>query len=158
MNNKTERDPIIYKMNYLAPEGYPQPIGILNDDVSRMTGSLKGADIKFVNVPNSALWVRLTICPKGASFEIKKRSELVYVSYFCFEWQHVDSMLAEVNDYYLMLNLGTPKRPPLPTWIHFIPVAENLLRKNEIKLCQDMTLSLFWAVYGQLFIKRNSLN
>jgi len=51
-----------------------------------------------------------------------------------------------------------PKRSSLPTWIHSLPVARHLLRENEIKLCQKMTVAYYWGFYGQLPKKRDPMN
>ena len=148
----------MYQMNYLVPPGYPVPHGSYDKDIVNMTASMKGVDRKSVNVPNSALWIQLKVMLDGASFEIKKRKELVYINFFCFEADKIDSVFSTVQFFYEKYKLGTPKRPSLPTWIHSIPADYHLLQENEIQLCQKMTVSYYWALYTQLLKKRNILN
>ena len=148
----------MYQFAYLAPPGYPTPDGSFDKDIVNMTASIKEVDKKSVNVPNSALWIQLKLMPDGGSFEIKKRKDLVYINLFCFEAENTDSVFSAVISLYEHYKLGTPKRPPVPTWIHTIPVAEHLLRANEIQLCQKISVSYYWAVCAQLLKKRNPLN
>lgn len=148
----------MYQMSYLVPSNHPPVDGALDMDIMRMTASMKGVDQKFVNVPNSALWINLIMMTHGSSLEIKKYKELVYINLFCFEEQKRDIVLSAVHDLYEKYSLGKPKRPPLPTWIHSIPVATSLLRENEYQLCHKMTVSYYWAVYAQILKKRNRLN
>jgi len=148
----------MYQMAYLAPPGYPDPDGSFDKDIVNMTASIKGVDRKSVKVPNSALWIQLKLMPDAGAFEIKKRNDLVYINLFCFEAEHADNVFSAVNRLYHKYKLGTPRRPPGPNWIHTIPVAEQLLRVNEIQLCQKMTVAYYWGVYSQLLKKRNPLN
>jgi hypothetical protein len=148
----------MYYVSYLVPPGHPLVKAELDKTVMEMTASLKGVDKKMVNVPNTGLCVRLKLMPDGGSIEIKKRKELVYINLFCMEAQHMDSVFGAVCNLYVNYKLGTPKRPSMPTWIHSIPVAEHLLRENELQLCHKMTVSYYWAVFAQLLKKRNPLN
>ena len=96
--------------------------------------------------------------PDGGAFEIKKGQDLVYINLFCFEAEHTDSVFSAVIKLYEHYKLGIPRRPPVPNWIHTIPVAEHLLLANEIQLCQKMTVPYSWGVCAQLLKKRNPLN
>jgi len=145
-------------MAYLVPPNHPPVDGLIDHNIVRLAASIQGVDKKSVNVPNTALWVQLKLGIDGGSLEIKKQKKLVYINLFCFEAEQMDIMFGAVGALYGKYNLGTPKRPPVPTWIHSIPVAESLLQGNELRLCQKLTVSYYWAAYGQFLKKRNPLN
>jgi hypothetical protein len=146
------------QLQYFVPEGYPAVNAGFDKEIMEMCAKLKGVDTRDVSVPNSALSIKLLVMVNGTSFEIRKRGKLVYVNFFCFEPQHFSEVFALVEDFYRKHNYGTPKHPKIPTWIHSIPIAHDLLRDNEVILCQKMTVSFFWAVYAQHLKKRNPMN
>ena len=148
----------MYPMQYLLPDGFPDADGRLDPEVTRLGASLKGVDTKGACVPNSALWLQLKVLLDGASLEIKKREQLVYINLFCLATDQVPGVLGTVQGLYDRYHLGVAKRPTTVTWIHSVPVAHHLLRENEIQLCQKLTVSFFWAVYGQRLKKQNPLN
>ncbi|HWK03782.1 MAG TPA: hypothetical protein VNS58_09125 [Puia sp.] len=148
----------MYQLQYLVPPSYPLVNASLDQEIMKTCAALKGVDTKGARVPNTALSIQLIIMLDGASVEIKKRGQLVYINLFCFEALHFQTVFVQVEDFYRQYNLGIPKRPKLPTWIHSIPIANTILRENEIILCQKMTVSFFWAVYAQHLKKRNPMN
>lgn len=148
----------MYKLQYFVPFSYPSVDASYVPEIMEMCAKLKGVDTKGAQVPNSALSIKLMVMLDGSSVEIKKREQLVYVNFFCFDVQHFDHVFILVEDFYRRYNLGVPKRPKIPTWIHSIPIAHDILRENEIILCQKMTVSFYWAVYAQHLKKINPLN
>ena len=148
----------MYQLQYFVPDSHPKINADFDQDTTDMCARLKGVDTKGAAVPNSALYVKLQVMENGASLEIKKRGEPVYINLFCFEPQHFTSVFAVVEGYYRQFNLGVPHHPKLPTWIHSIPIAYARLRENELILCQKITVSFFWAVYAQHLKKSNSMN
>ena len=148
----------MFNMQYFVPDNYPAVNASLDKEIARMCGNLKGVDRKFVQVPNSALSIRLFVMENGSSVEIKKREQMVYTNLFCIDASHFLDIFAVVEGFYRQYNLGTPKQPKLPTWIHSIPIAHELLRENEIVLCQKMTVAFYWAVFYQQLKRRNPMN
>jgi hypothetical protein len=148
----------MYQLQYIVPNGFPAVNAAFDKDIMQMCAKLKGVDTKGALVPNSALSVQLKVMQDGASLEIKKRGQLVYINFFCFETQYFAAVFALVEDFYRKYDLGVPKHPKIPTWIHSIPIAASALRDNEVILCQKMTVSFFWAVYAQLLKKSNQMN
>jgi hypothetical protein len=148
----------MYKLQYLVPDNYPAVNASFDKDIMEMCARLRGVDKKGAPVPNSALSIQLKVMEDGASFEIKKRGQLVYINFFCFETRHFQNVFTIVEDFHRKYDLGVPKRPKIPTWIHSIPIAPTLLRDNEVTLCQKMTVSFFWAVYVQHLKKSNPMN
>lgn len=148
----------MYQLQYFVPEGYPAVNASFDQEIMEMCARLKGANAKGTQVPNSALSVQLKVMEDGASFEIKKRGQLVYINFYCFDTQHFQSVFSMVEDFYYKYTLGVPKRPKIPTWIHSIPIAPTQLRDNEGILCQKMTVSFFWAAYAQHLKKSNPMN
>jgi len=148
----------MFNMQYFVPENYSAVNATLDKEIARMCGNLKGVDKKSVQVPNSALSIRLLVMDNGSSVEIKKREQMVYTNLFCFDARHFVNIFSVVENFYRVYNLGTPKHPKLPTWVHSIPIAHELLRENEIVLCQKMTVSFYWAVFYQHLKKRNPMN
>jgi hypothetical protein len=138
-----------FQMQYLLPEGFPPANGQWTREASDLGASLKGVDRKGAYVPNSALWVKLGVHPDGADFEIKKRGELVYINIFCFDQQYSANLLTIVEELYKQYGHGTVKRPTVGTWIHSVPVKHQLLRANEVELCQNLIVAFFWAVFAQ---------
>jgi len=148
----------MYQLQYFVPADQPAVNASFDKAIMEMCAKLKGVDTKSVQVPNSALSVQLKVMQDGASLEIKKRGQLVYINFFCFETQYFATVFTLVENYYKKYDLGTPKHPKIPTWIHSIPIAPAILRENEIILCQKMTVSFFWAVYAQHLKKSNQMN
>ena len=148
----------MYKVQYFVPDNYPAVNGSLDQAVSRMCVNLKGVDKKSVRVPNSALSIRLLVMENGSSVEIKKKEQMVYTNLFCFDSRHFMDIFSVVQGFYQQFNLGRPKHPKIPTWIHSIPIAHDLLQENEIILCQKMTVSFYWAVFAQQLKKQNPMN
>jgi len=148
----------MYQLQYFVPANYPAVNASFDKEIMEMCAKLKDVDKKGVQVPNSALSVQLKVMQDGASLEIKKRGQLVYVNFFCFETQYFASVFAMVENFYHKYDLGAPKHPKIPTWIHSIPIAPTLLRDNEVILCQKMTVSFFGAVYAQHLKKSNQMN
>jgi len=72
----------MYQMQYLLPDGFPAANGQLDPEVTGLGASLKNVDTKGAYVPNSALWLKLNLLLDGASLDIKKRDQLVYVNLF----------------------------------------------------------------------------
>ena len=124
----------MFQMQYLLPKGFPAADGRFDREASLLGASLKGVDIKGAYVPNSALWLKLDVMLDGASLDIKKRDQLIYI------------------------NLWIAQRPTIGTWIHSIPVGHRLLRENEVQLCQKLTVTFFWAVFAQRMKRQNPLN
>jgi hypothetical protein len=102
--------------------------------------------------------LKLKVLLDGASLEIKKREQLVYINLFCLATDQVPGVLSAVQGLYDQYRLGGAKRPTTVTWIHSVPVGHHLLGENEIQLCQKLTVSFFWAVYGKRLKKQNPLN
>lgn len=148
----------MYHMQYLLPDGFPAADGRLDPEATRLGASLKGVDTKGAYVPNSALWLKLKVLLDGASLEIKKREQLVYINLFCLATDQIPSVLTTVDGLYDQYRLGVAKRPTTEVWIHSVPVGHHLLRENEIQLCQKLTVSFFWAVYRQHLKRQNPLN
>ncbi len=148
----------MYQLQYILPPGSPPANGAVDKSVMEMCAKLKGVDTKGAKVPNSALSLKLFVTPQVASLEIRKREELVYLNFFCFATGSFEELLLVVGGGYQEYNLGAPERPKIPTWIHSIPIAPDLLRENEIVLCQKMTVSFFWAAYTQQLKKSNPMN
>ena len=148
----------MYRMQYILPAGFPAPDGKLDREAVDLSASLKGVDKKGAFVPNSALWLKLDVFFDGASLEIKKRDQLVYINLFCLDAGHAPRLLGIVQGLYTQYQLGTAKKPSVETWIHSVPVGHHLLRDNEVQLCQKLTVAFFWAVYGQNLKKNNPLN
>jgi hypothetical protein len=148
----------MFHLQYLVPDNFPEANGAWDKEVLHMCAQLKNVDRQFVQVPDSALFIRLKVLIDGASLEIKKRDKLIYINLFCFEKQYFPGVFAQVEEFYRLYKLGVPQKLTLPTWIHSIPVAADLLRDNETVLCQKMTTSYFWAVYGQSQKKRKPAN
>jgi hypothetical protein len=148
----------MFQMQYFVPEGYQAVNASLDKEISDMCARLKGVDKKDVQVPDSALSIRLFVMENGSSVEIKKRGQMVYTNLFCFDSRHFQDVFCVVEGFYLQYNLGVPRHPKIPTWIHSIPIAHNLLRENEIFLCQKMTVSFYWAVFAQQLKKSNPMN
>ena len=148
----------MYQMQYFLPKGYPPADGRLDPDASRLGASLKGVDTKGSFVPHSALWLKLNVLLDGTSLEIKKREQLVYINLFCLDIQQSPGVLSVVRTFYDQYNLGIPVQPSIGTWIHSIPIRQEILRDNEIKLCQQLTVSFFWAVYAQSLKRGKSTN
>ena len=146
------------RVQYFLPEGYPTVNVPYDEAIMKMCAKLKGVDTQGAAVPNSALSVKLLIVLNGATLEVRKRGQLVYVNFFCFEPEYLDGMFVLVEAIYRERNLGTPKHPKIATWIHSIPMAHELLRDNEVLLCQKVTVSLFWAVNVQRMKKSGKLN
>jgi len=140
----------MHKFEFLVPEGYAEPNGTFDRENMLMSAQLykKGAETRDIPVPNSALSVRMLVTPDGTSLEFKKRGQLVYVNLFCLGSQYFDQVFPHVAEFYREYDLGIPILPKLDTWIHSIPVAQHLLREHEIILCQKMTVSFWYAVYG----------
>jgi len=133
----------MFQMQYFMPDAYPRINTPLDDETTELTRKLKGVDKKSVPIPNSALSVQLFLMLNGASLEIKKRDQLVFIL---------------VEDFYKKYNLGVPKPPKLPCWIHSIPIAYDRLRENEVILCTKVTVSFFWATFYQKLKKSNPMN
>ncbi len=148
----------MYKMQYLVPSGFPAAKGEWDRAAVDLGASLKGVDKKWVQVPNSALRLKLAVMLDGTSLEIKKRDTLVYINLFCVDGGKADQVMTTVHGLYKRYDLGTATRPSVATWIHSIPVAHQLLRDNELELCQKLTVSFFWAVYAQHLKKQNPFN
>ena|ERR1700754_1539093 len=148
----------MFNMQYFVPENYPAVNATLDKEVTKMCGNLKGVDKKSVHVPNSALSIRLLVMQNGSSVEIKKREQMVYANLFCLDSCSFLDIFSVVEGFYRQYNLGTPKHPKVPTWIHSIPIAHELLWENEIVLCQKMTVSFYWAVFYQQLKRRNPMN
>jgi len=147
----------IYQLQYLVPPGYPVVDASFDQEIVDMTAKIK-CDGKFGKVPDSALSIMVTVMENGTSIEIKKRDRLVYINFCCFEALHFQSVFTLIEDFYTRYNLGIPKRPIVPTWIHSIPIAHDILRENEIILCQKMTVSFFWGIYAQHLRRSNAMN
>ena len=148
----------MFNMQYFVPDNYPAVNASLDNEVARMCGNLKGVDKKSVRVPDSALSIRLFVTGNGSSVEIKKRDQMVYTNLFCFDASHFLEIFDVVQGFYQQFNLGIPRHPSIPTWIHSIPNGHDLLRENEIILCQKMTVSFYWAVFYQQLKRRNPMN
>ena len=148
----------MYQLQYLVPANFPAINASFDKAIMEMCARLKGVDKKGAQVPDSALSIQLKVTEDGASLEIKKRGQLVYINFFCFETQHFQSVFIIVERFYNKYNLGVPKQPKIPTWIHSIPILPAVLRENEVLLCQKMTVSFFWAVYAQHLKKSNPMN
>jgi len=148
----------MYQLQYLVPKNYSIVDASYDKQISEMCAKLKGVDTKGSQVPNSALSIQLKVMLNVASVEIKKRGQMVYINLFCFEPNHFQKVFLLVEDLYRAYNLGLPLRPKISTWIHSIPIAQEVLRENEIILSQKMTVSFFWAVYAQRLKRSNPMN
>jgi hypothetical protein len=146
------------RMQYLVPSGFPAPDGKLDKAAIDLGASLRNVDKKWTPVPNSALLLKLIVMLDGSSLEIKKRDQLVYINLFNFEARTASSVLLVVHGLYEKYNLGIPPQPKVESWIHSIPVSYESLRPNEISLCEKLTVSFFWGVYGQHWKRANPLN
>ena len=148
----------MFQMQYFVPDGYPRIDVPLDNETTELTRKLKGVDKKSVPIPNSALSVQLFLMLNGASLEIKKRDQLAFINFFCFEAMNSPEVFILVEDFYKKYNLGVPKPPKLPCWIHSIPIAYDRLRENEVTLCTKVTVSFFWATFYQKLKKSNPMN
>jgi len=61
----------------------------------------------------------------------------------------LSELLTIVEGLYVRYDLGAIVRPSLGMWIHSIPINHQLLRENEIELCQKLTVAFYWAVFAQ---------
>ena len=52
----------------------------------------KNIDKKCVSVPNSALSIQLFRMEDGSSIEIKKRGQMAFINFLCFETVHLDQV------------------------------------------------------------------
>lgn len=148
----------MFKMQYIVPPTFPAPDGKLDKAVANLGASLRGVDRKWTVVPNTALKLKLNVFMDGASLEIQKRDQFAYINIFCFNGHHSQDLLTAVDGLYKIHNLGSAKRPITDNWIHSIPVGFHLLRENEIRLCEKLTVSFYWAAYSQQLSRVNPLN
>jgi len=148
----------MYHLQYFVPTGHPKMEPSFDEQIMHLCASLRGVDKKCVPFPQSALSIQLILTDDGGSFEIRKRTQLVYINIFCFEISYVEQVFSLVHKMYQQYQLGIPTRPKLPSWIHSIPINPGILQDNEVALCTKITVSFFWAAYAQLLRKRNPLN
>ena len=107
------------RMQYLVPANFPEPYGELDREIADLSMSLKTVDKKWTEVPNSALRLKLNVFLDGASLEIKKRDQLVYINIFCIDGHRASEFLAVVQELYNKHNLGTIKLPAVENWIYY---------------------------------------
>jgi hypothetical protein len=144
-----------FYMQYLVPEGFPDPKGQRDQEIGAQASKLKEVDRKPVRFPNSALYIHIKVFEYGgASLEIWKREDLVYINLYSLGEKYSDLVFGVVQDLYLKYKLGTPKKPKLPAYIHSIPVSAHLLRDNERLLAEKLTVEYFWAAYAQEWFKK----
>ena len=145
-------------VQYFVPAQYPPVTPVLDPEVSALCSGLKGVDREGASVPDSELFLQLKVMEDGASLEIRKSGQLVFVNFFCLEGTQIHSVYKVVKLIYRDHHLGKPRKPHISTWIHSIPFAQQILQEKEIELCQKMTVSFFWAVYAQHMKRSNTLN
>jgi hypothetical protein len=148
----------MFYLQFFTPPGHPKSAPSFDKDIIHMCAQLKDVDKKSVPVPNSALSIQLFRMEDGTSIEIKKRGQLAFINFLCFEPVHLNKVFFIVNEHYKKFGLGTPTRPTMATWIHSIPIPGPQLMEKEIFLCQKMTVSFFWAMYGRQLNKSNPFN
>lgn len=137
------------KMQYLFPANLPKPDGVLDMNFIPLVMGLKEVHTKGANLPNSKLRAKLNFFREGASLDIKKQHELVYINFFCVEGNYAPTLFNVVQNLYKKYNLGFAQMPVAENWIHSIPVNYDLLTADEVRLCEKVITAFYWGIYAK---------
>jgi hypothetical protein len=69
--------------------------------------------------------LQLKVLLDGASLEIKKRDQLVYINLFCLATDQIPGVLSTVQGLYDQYHFGVAKRSTTVTWIHSVSVGHQ---------------------------------
>lgn len=139
----------MFAMQYHVPTGFPAVDARFNQAAAAMGPQLRGFDSKGAFVPNSALWIRMRQQKEGACLEFKKRDKLVYINWFCVDAEYQPFIMRIIQELYDKYDFGMAPEPTLGNFIHSVPVGYPSLRENEIKLCEQLTVAIYYAVFGK---------
>jgi hypothetical protein len=145
-------------MQYLAPVNFPKPDGTLDMKFVDISMRLKGVHLKGTFLPNSKLFLKLNFFIEGASLDIKKGDELVFVNVFCVEGENAPRLFNVVQGLYKEYNLGFAQLPMVGNWIHSVPVHYELLTKEEVRLCEKITTAFYWGLHAKREMNKKKLN
>ena len=110
-----------------------------------------------VPIPGTEMEVSLTHASGIPMLWFKKNDEHLYLHVFCFDCESFWNALYIASIFYVKNNLGCPRKPPVPNWIHTIPMKREGLTSQEILLIFEITQSIYWAMVDESSVNRGML-
>ena len=145
-------------LQLIVPPGCPKVSEPPDDEIYALCCQLADVGKTSVSVPGTDLFIEFIPLLDGAAIEFSKDGELAILNCCCFEYRHFETVIFGVSKFYAKYDLGEPKYPAMPMWIHCIPIPGLSLEEAEILLAQKMAMVFFFMYLGQKLRRGNDLN
>lgn len=106
--------------------------------------------VKTLDIPKTSLRVKITSSKQGTIFDMMKGNSLLFTNFCSFgedQKSEMYNMVIQLSNMLPMFKNIIVREPDLPEFIYTVPVPTVLASADEIQLCGEIELYIYYSLY-----------
>jgi hypothetical protein len=134
----------------IVPPGYTSIVPNPTDKLQKIMPYLLDENkvgVKWTLIPDTEIEVFFQLTAQIPLLAFRKNKKEAYIHVLGLESYNLANPFTMVRALYKKFNLGIPKKPGEPNWIHTIPLEGSNLSAEEVMLIHQITKSFFGTLH-----------